>query len=170
MLVSVDHGGMLTRCPRSCSPVVATAVVALAFFTGAFAAEAPAGHTTETYRGHVVFLADAVEKQTGVSVVPEARDRVLALETAKGELIPLLEDVRARAFRRDERLRMMEVELVVRRYRTSPLVQVIGVTEVAKDGKYEIDYWCDICSIAMFEQKDCECCQEPNVLRRRKVD
>jgi hypothetical protein len=161
---------MLTRCPLSGSPIVATAFAVFSLFAGASAAEGPASFTVETHRGYVVFLADAVEKQTGVPVVPEARDRVLALQNAKGELIPLLEDVRARAFRRDERLRNMEIELVVRRYRTSPLVQVIGVAEIAKDGKYEIDYWCDICSIAMFEQKDCECCQEPNVLRRRKVD
>ena len=137
---------------------------------GARADESSPGFTTETHRGRVVYLAEAVEKSTGVKVVPEARDRVLALQTADGDLIPLLEDVRARAFRRDDRLRKMEVELVVRKYRSQPLVQVIGVSEIAKDGKYEIDYWCDICSIAMFEQKDCECCQEPNVLRRRKVD
>jgi hypothetical protein len=145
-------------------------LLSLSLLTCASAEEPSPSYTAETHRGHVIFLADAVEKQTGVPVVPEARERVLALETTKGELIPLLEDVRARAFRRDERLRKMEVELVVRRYRGSPLVQVIGVAEIAKDGKYEIDYWCDICSIAMFEQKDCECCQEPNVLRRRKVD
>jgi len=135
------------------------------------AAEVPApAFTVETHRGHVVFLAEAQEKRTGVPVVSEARERVLALETAKGELIPLLEEVRARAFRRDERLRKMEVELVARRYRGSPFVQIIGVAEIAKDGKFEIDYWCEVCAIAMFEQKECECCQEPNVLRRRKVD
>jgi hypothetical protein len=62
------------------------------------------------------------------------------------------------------------VELLVRHYRGSPVVQVIRVFEVSKEGKLEIDYWCEVCSIAMFEQKDCECCQEPNVLRRRKVE
>src|SRR5205823_4561003 len=98
------------------------------------------------------------------------RERVLALRTKEGELVPLLEDVRARAFRRDERLREMEVELVVRRYAILPLLQVIRVFELAKDGKYEIDYWCAICSIPMFEKKDCECCQGDVELRRRKVD
>lgn len=154
---------------RIAQPFVALAIALLLAARGSAAEPAPT-YTAETHRGRIVFLADAVEKQTGVPVVPEARDRVLALQTAKGELIPLLEDVRARAFRRDERLRKMKIELVVRRYASSPLVQVIGVTEVAQDGKFEIDYWCDICSIAMFEQKDCECCQEPNVLRRRKVE
>jgi hypothetical protein len=151
-------------------PLIGVALVGvLALVVCAPAADEP-GFAVETLRGRVVYLADAVEKLTGVPVVPEARERVLALQTAKGELIPLLEDVRARAFRSDERLRNMEVELVVRRYRNSPLVQVIGVSEIAKDGKYEIAYWCDICAIAMFELKDCECCQELNVLRRRKVE
>jgi hypothetical protein len=126
--------------------------------------------TTETLRGRVVYLADAMEKQTGIPTVPEARDRILALQSADGRLVPLLEDVRARAFRRDERLRDMQVELVVRRYAASPLVQIIRVIEIAKDGHYEIDYWCEICSIAMFEKKDCECCQADVELRRRKVE
>ena len=73
---------------------------------------------TETLRGRVVFLAEAMEKQRASRSVPEAKDRILALETEKGELIPLLEDVRGRAFRRDERLRKMQVELLVRRYRS----------------------------------------------------
>jgi len=64
----------------------------------------------------------------------------------------------------------MEVELVARRYAISPLVQVIRVFEIAPDGKFELDYWCEICSIAMFEKKDCECCQGPVELRRRKVE
>lgn len=129
-----------------------------------------ASFTTETIRGKVVFLAEMMQKETGAAVVPEARERVLALRTKEGRFVPLLEDVRARAFRRDERLREMEVELVVRRYAISPLVQVIQVFEIAKDGKFEIDYWCGICSIVMFEKKDCECCQGEVELRRRKVD
>jgi hypothetical protein len=123
----------------------------------------------ETIRGHVVFLAEAMEKRTGAASVAEAKDRILALETAGGELIPLVEDVRGRAFRRDERLRKMEVELLVRRYQSSPLVQIIRVFEVKADGPYELDYWCETCAIAMYELKDCDCCQGPIELRRRKV-
>src|SRR5437773_3759357 len=89
-------------------------------------------YRTETLRGRVVFLAEAFEKRTGVRAVPEARERILALQLADGTLVPILEDTRGRAFRRDERLRDMTVELDVRRYRTSPAVQVIRVLEVAK--------------------------------------
>jgi hypothetical protein len=124
---------------------------------------------TDTLRGRVVYVADAMEKQTGIPTVPEARERILALQSANGHLTPLLEDIRARAFRRDQRLRDMQIELVVRRYPTSPLVQIIRVFEVTKDARYEIDYWCEICSIAMFEKKDCECCQGDVELRRRAV-
>ena len=134
------------------------------------AAEPSPAYSQESVRGRVVFLAEALEKQAGVPSVPEAKDRILALQTADGSLIPLLEDVRGRSFRRDERLRGMEVELLLRRYKRAPIAQVIRVSEIAKDGKYEIDYWCDICAIAMYELKDCDCCQGPIELRRRKVE
>jgi len=137
---------------------------------GLAADEPGKGYKTERLHGRVVFLAEEFEKQTGVPSVPEARERILALKQADGTLVPLLEDVRGRAFRRDERQRQMEVELVVRRYRHSPVVQIIRVMEVTKEGRYDLDYWCEICAIAMFEQKDCECCQGPVELRRRKVN
>jgi hypothetical protein len=133
-------------------------------------ADAATPYVTESIRGRVVFLAEEFENQTGIPSVPEARDRVLALRTGAGKLVPLLEDVRGRAFRRDERLRQIDVELVVRRYAQSPLVQIIRVMEIAPDGRYDLDYWCEICAIAMFEQKDCECCQGPVELRRRKAE
>src|SRR6187401_2225155 len=37
--------------------------------------------TTETIRGKVVFLAEVMEKKMAVVAVPEARERVLALQT-----------------------------------------------------------------------------------------
>jgi hypothetical protein len=152
-------------CRLSLSLLVVVALTLLAQ-----GAEDAKEYRTETLRGRVVFLAEAFEKQTGVRSVPEARERVLALQTADGVLIPIVEDTRGRAFRRDERLREMTVEMDVRRHRTSPAVQIIRVMEVAKGGRYEIDYWCDICAISTVEKKDCECCQGPVELRRRKVD
>jgi hypothetical protein len=134
------------------------------------AEENPPAFTLDTIRGRVVYLAEALEKRTGVAAVAEAKDRILALETKDRELIPLVEDVRGRAFRRDERLRKMDVELLVRRYQGSPVVQIIRVFEVAKDGLFEVDYWCEICAIAMYELKECECCQGPIELRKRKSD
>lgn len=125
--------------------------------------------TTESLRGRVVFAAEAMARLHGAKSVSEATERGLALETPDGRLVPLLEDVRGRAFRADERLRHMNVELLVRRYPNTPVVQVVNLYEISADGKFEIDYWCDICAIAMFELKTCECCQGDIELRKRRV-
>jgi hypothetical protein len=123
----------------------------------------------ESLRGRIVFAAEAMARLHGAQSVPEAAERGLAIETPDGRLVPLLEDVRGRAFRADERLRKMHVELLVRHYAGSPIVQVVNLCEITPDGKYEVDYWCDVCAIAMFELKSCECCQGEIELRRRRV-
>jgi len=123
-----------------------------------------------TLRGRVVWLAEAMERRHGVRTVPEAATRVLALETTDGKLFPIAEDIRGRGFRRDERLRKVDLELLVRRYRGAPVIQVIRAFELTKEAKFELDYWCEICSIAMFELKPCDCCQGDIELRRRIVD
>lgn len=130
-----------------------------------------AAYKTFSLRGRVVWQSAALQRRFGIRQVPEAAERVLALETDDQKLYPLVEDSRGRAFRADPRLRNMEVELLVRQYADSPVVQVIRVFEIQKqkDVKYELDYWCDICSIVMVELKQCECCQAPNDLRRREV-
>jgi hypothetical protein len=126
--------------------------------------------TTESIRGRVVWLAEAQKRLVGAASVPEAADRALALETSDGRLVPLLEDERGRAFRIDKRLREIDVELLVRRYEASPVAQIIGVYQIKSDGKYELDYWCDTCAIAMYELKPCECCQGESRLRLQRVD
>ena len=153
---------------RSFSLTAAMAALVIVVFRAD--AEEPPPFKLETIRGHVVYLHDALGEMYGIRSVPEAKERMLALQSPERALIPLVEDVRGRAFRADERLRQVEVELLVRRYTGSPAVQVIRVFEIAKDGKYELDYWCDVCAIAMVELKPCECCQGPTELRRRKVE
>lgn len=123
-----------------------------------------------TLRGRVVWLAEAMARRHGVKTVPEAATRVLALETTDGGLYPLAEDIRGRGFRRDQRLRSVDLELLVRRYHGAPLVQVIQAFELTEKAKLELDYWCEICAIAMFELKPCDCCQGDIELRRRAVD
>ncbi len=133
------------------------------------AAEPPA-FELQTLRGRVVYLHEALEKRFDITSVPEAKERTLALQTADGTLVPLVEDIRGRAFRVDERLRKMNVQMLVRRYQGSPAVQVIRLFEVTDDGLLELDYWCDICAIVMYEFKACECCQGQTELRRQKVE
>jgi hypothetical protein len=94
---------------------------------------------------------------------------VLALEADDGRLYPLVEDIRGRAFRRDARLREERVELLARQHRGSPAIQIIRVMALRDDGKYELDYWCEICAITIYELKPCDCCQGPIELRARRI-
>ena len=127
-------------------------------------------YTTESISGKVVWLADAIKRRFKVKTDDDVAHAVAALETAEGDLWPILKDTRGRAFYTDERLRGIDVELLVRRYQGSPMVQVVRIYTLKPDGKYELDYWCDVCSIAMYELKACECCQGLTRLRERLVE
>ena len=177
--ICIFHFSFCNNGHRSFLRIVPAFLIAAAFssFSSVFADEPPPtkpvatkdAYTSATLRGKVVWMADAMARRHGVKVVPEARDRVLALETADGQLLPILEDVRGRAFRGDARLMGIDLELLVRQHRGSPMLQVIGVSAIEKGDKFEIDYWCEVCSIAMYELKPCECCQGETELRRRRV-
>ena len=168
---------------RNPDPALTLAGFALAAFYAIPLAAAPPGeneapadppesieYETLSLRGQVVFLAPALERLYGIKSVPEVREHVLALRTADDELFPLVEDIRGRAFRRDKRLRGVDMELLVRRYKGSPHAQVIRVYVLKEGAKFELDYWCEICAIAMYELKACDCCQGDIELRLRKVE
>lgn len=125
---------------------------------------------TERVRGRVVFLAAALKEEFGISTVDEVAEHSLALQTPDGSLLPLVENLRGRAFRKDDRLRDRDLELLVRRYRRQPFVQILRMYEVEDGRLLELDYWCDVCAIVMFETGPCACCQDDNRLRRRPVD
>ena len=116
-------------------------------------------------RGKVVWLDEALKRLYNVTTEAEAAETIVALETPDRQLLPLVPDTRGRAFAVDERLRNINLEMLVRRYQGVPLLQVIRLSEVRPDGLYEIDYWCDTCAISMFILKACECCQGPTRLR-----
>lgn len=125
---------------------------------------------TESVRGKVVWLGEALNEYFDITTVPESYQRTLAIYTDRGQLLPLAEDLRGRSFRKDERLRGKSMELFVRRYKDHPILQVIRVYEFQDGKKYEVDYWCDVCAIVMYEKGLCACCQDNNRLRHRFVD
>ncbi|HTM53420.1 MAG TPA: hypothetical protein VL175_05300 [Pirellulales bacterium] len=125
---------------------------------------------TETLRGKVVWLDEALARLYGVAVEPATAHTEVALETPAGALVPIMSDTRGRAFAVDERLRDVELELLVRRYSGAPHVQVIRVRKHTPEGLRELDYWCDICAIRMYILKDCECCQGPTRLREEPAE
>jgi hypothetical protein len=118
------------------------------------------------FRGTVV-LAQTALKKRGIQVADEMRDHAV-LETPDGKLIPIAADWRGRAFYQDKRLRNRKVELVGYQREGVPYLQILTVYMFDEKGqREEMDYWCDICSIPMYEIKDCECCQGPILLRYR---
>lgn len=127
------------------------------------------GFSTERLRGRVVWLGAALKESFGISTVPEVAENALALQTTDGQLLPLVENLRGRAFRKDERLRNKDLELLVRQYDRQPYLQILRVYEIDDGQLYELDYWCDVCAIVMFETGPCACCQDDNRLRRRLV-
>lgn len=127
-------------------------------------------YTTETIQGRVVWLEDALDRGFGVATEPAAAQTSVVVETADGQIWPVVPDTRGRAFAVDERLRGIDVRLLVRRYADAPLVQVIRVFRSSDEGLQEVDYWCDICAIPMYILKPCECCQGPTRLRERPAE
>lgn len=118
----------------------------------------------ELYSGKVVLLADALTKR-GIKSKAEMKDQVV-LETEAGDLWPIISDWRGRAFFQDERLRNRQVDLVARKHPGVPYLQVLMIFTFNDEGERQYtDYWCDICSIPMYEIKDCDCCQGPIRLR-----
>lgn len=132
--------------------------------------ETPKEFQTVVVRGQVVWLHEALKKRFGMAAVEGAEQQLLALETETGSILPIFEDLRGRSFRKDPRLRDTPIELLVRRYAEHPMLQVIRVYALEKGQKFEVDYWCDVCAIVMFEKDFCACCQDQNRLRKRLVE
>lgn len=126
-------------------------------------------YETVYIKGRIVWMSDVLEKRFGVKIDPDSVHTQAVLETSTGEVYPLVKDLRGRGFWMDKRLRDVPVELLVRRYPTAGMIQVIRVYMFQKSKKYEFDYWCDICAIPMYELKECECCQGPIRPRYRLV-
>ncbi|WP_166829773.1 hypothetical protein [Thalassoroseus pseudoceratinae] len=123
----------------------------------------------ELFRGRVVIVKDALEKR-GITAFEEMKEQV-ALETPEGKLLPIVADWRGRAFYQDKRLRNRKVELVGYQRKGLPYLQVLMVFTFDDDNqRMYTDYWCDICSIPMYEIKPCDCCQQDIRLRFQPQD
>jgi hypothetical protein len=123
----------------------------------------------ELFRGKVVMLRDALARRK-IDATEEI-DKQVVLETPTGDLMPIVPDWRGRAFYQDARLRDREVELVGKRQKGVPYLQVLTVFTFDKQGQRQYtDYYCDTCAFPMYEIKPCECCQGPVRLRFQPRD
>ena len=115
--------------------------------------------------GRVVLLTDALKRRKIKHYAEEIKGQVV-LETRQGELLPIIPDWRGRALFQDSRLRDRPVDLLVSRRKNFSHLQVLSIYTFDEKGARQLtDYWCDICSIPMYEIKECECCQGPIRLR-----
>lgn len=120
--------------------------------------------------GRVVLVPQALEARGIKSSAEVLRDQVV-LETARGDLLPILPDWRGKAFYQDERLRNRPVALVGYQRPGIPYLQVLQIFTADAQGKWQYtDYWCDVCSIPMYEIKPCDCCQQEIRLRFQLQD
>lgn len=145
------------------------AVLPLVAIMGAVGADEPdsasARPKKQLFRGEVVLVPEAL-KRLGVKAYAEELKDQVALLTPDHELLPILPDWRGRAFFQDERLRDRKVELIGYRRAGLPYLQVLTIYTFDENGQRQLtDYWCDICSIPMYEIKPCDCCQQPIRLR-----
>lgn len=163
MIFRVPTTGLAVAALSAMFPLAA----ACAETAGEPAAGEPTGQTSplqeaspekKLFRGRVVLLRDALQ-QRGIASTEEFKGQVV-LETPEGKLIPIVPDWRGRAFYQDERLRHRKVELVGHRQEGVPYLQVLMIFTFDEQGQRQYtDYWCDICSIPMYEIKPCDCCQ-----------
>lgn len=123
----------------------------------------------ELFRGKVVVVREALARRK--IEAREEFDKQVALETESGELIPIVPDWRGRAFFQDEHLRNRPVELVGKRAKGVPYLQVLIIFTFDEKGTRQYtDYYCDTCGFAIYEIKPCECCQGPVRLRYQPRD
>jgi hypothetical protein len=127
-------------------------------------------YTTESLRGKVLWTGEALLKLHGIETDADAARNSVSLVTRDGHVHPIVKDARGRGFQLDARLRDRDFELFVRRHAGSPFIQVIRIYTFKEGRKHELDYWCDICAIAMYELKECECCQGPIRIRERPIE
>ncbi|MCA9056628.1 MAG: hypothetical protein KDA75_22525 [Planctomycetaceae bacterium] len=110
------------------------------------------------YTGEARNLSDVLAER-GVKAGPEMQTQVV-LELDDGRVLPILADWRGRAFYQDERLRDRKVTLIANRRSDLGYLQPLMVFTYDEQGNPQFtDYWCDVCSIPMYEIKPCECCQ-----------
>jgi len=119
-----------------------------------------------TLKGRVVDLT-TVLRASGIAFDAEPVAKQVVLREEDGTVSPLLSDEASRALFLDERLRDRPAEVVARRHKGLPYLQLISF-KVEEDGRMRTpEYYCEVCSISVRYPQICSCCQGPMVLRMR---
>jgi hypothetical protein len=151
-------------------PIIAgVALFSCLLITAPASAAGPDKVKTREYDGKVVPLAEVLEK-FGARLDADAAPSWLALVTKDGTVYPLIKDDGSRMFFKDKRLLNRPMRLTGRVHPGSRLLQLVSVHSFVKGKLCEVYYWCDICTIKRYENKRCDCCGGPMMLREEPVE
>lgn len=113
-------------------------------------------------------------KSTVRGKLTEAAGKKPALVTAEGKIVFLDGDAETLSVLGDKRLSGMELELTGQFTAASQLTVgpfYLRSLLVLKNGKkYEVTYWCNVCSIRTYTPGKCRCCQQETELDLREPD
>ena len=128
-------------------------------------------YTTETVRGRVVWLEDALAGEFGVTTEPSAgREDGGAGNGRRAGCGRSFPTCAAGPSRWTSGCETWIWNCWCAAIANAPMIQVIRVFRPNDEGLFEVDYWCDICAIPMYILKPCECCQGQTRLRERPAE
>ena len=119
--------------------------------------------------GIVKTVDEAEATRLGFAPVQSRREQTPVFYDLDNQPHELHQDVRGRSFRKDKRLCNRPVIITVRKDSLTGPLRVVRVYVLDDDQAKHLDYWCEICAIALYELKACDCCQGDIELRLRKV-
>lgn len=120
----------------------------------------------ETYRGEVVMLTELPSLKNLVFDKEPVLKQVVLLQ-ADGSFLPLLSDDASRALFIDKRVRNKKAELVARKHKGMPYLQVVSF-KIESEGKLQTpEYYCEVCAISVRFPQDCPCCQGELIFRMK---
>ena len=119
--------------------------------------------------GIVKTVDDVEARRLGFTPVQFRREQTPVFYDLDKQPHELYQDVRGRSFRKDKRLCNRPVIITVRKDSLDGPLRVVRVYVLDDDQTKHLDYWCEICAIAMYELKACDCCQGDIELRLRNV-
>ena len=120
-------------------------------------------------RGRVVCLTEELQQSFQLTPDCAARGHVYALRTFAGQFHPFLPTELAAAIWLDARVRDRELQVTARPFPRTDFVEVIKLQSWRFGKLYDLDYYCDVCSVSTHKPGLCVCCQDPVQFREIPV-
>jgi hypothetical protein len=125
---------------------------------------------TISLRGRVVCLTEELQRSFQLTPDCAARGHVYSLRTDDGQFHPFLPTELAAAIWLDARVRERELQVTARPFPPTDFIEVIKLQSWRFGKLCDLDYYCDVCSVATHKPGPCVCCQEPVQFRETPVE